>query len=73
MHRNLAPERNGDPFECREGDVLTGLDAADVLHGHVEKLGESFLGDLPLPTKIGDLPRHAPDETLFAHADRKAR
>ena len=45
---HVETERNGDPLQRREGDILASFDAGDVLNGHVEGLGQSFLSDLLL-------------------------
>ena len=48
--RDVEPEGDGDPLQRGQRDVLSGLDAAHVLNGYVEKFGKRFLGDLPLAT-----------------------
>jgi hypothetical protein len=43
---HVEAERDGDPLQRREGDILASFDAGHVLNGHFEILGQSFLGDL---------------------------
>jgi hypothetical protein len=72
-NNDAKTERRSDTLQRRQRDVLAGLDTRDVLHRHIEELGQRLLADFPLASQLGNLLGHTRYKALFSHTDGEAR